>query len=223
MTREIVGNGGYLDKYQGDGIMAVFGVYSDEAQHALEACRAALANQRDILTLSKRWVSEGRADVHVRIGINSGPMIAGNVGSEAKMNYTVLGDAVNLAARLESANKQFGTLIMLGHNTYELVKDFIISRELDLLAVKGKKKGVKVYELIGMADEYVLSNDQSEMLAAYSEGLSLYREQNFLEAVNAFKRALHAVPGDGPSEAYIDRCILFSKNPPGEDWMECID
>jgi adenylate cyclase len=218
MTREIIGNGGYLDKYQGDGIMAVFGVYSDEAHHALESCRAALANQRDILTLSRRWVSEGRAEVHVRIGINSGPMIAGNVGSEAKMNYTVLGDAVNLAARLESANKQFGTLIMLGHNTYELVKSEVIVRELDLLAVKGKKLGVRVYELIGMNDDYVLSTEESDMLSAFEEGLTLYREQNFEEAILCFKRGLKSIPDDGPCKSYIERCGIFAQNPPGKDW-----
>ena len=218
MTAEIIEQGGYLDKYQGDGIMAVFGVYPGESKHALSACRAALGNQRDIIGLQQRWEEEGKPTVAVRIGINSGPMVAGNVGYEGKLNYTVLGDAVNLAARLEGANKQFGTLVMLGEKTYELVKDDVLVRELDVLAVKGKKQGVHVYELLGIKGEDVLTEQQYALLDAFEKGLLQYRSQRFDEAIKHFKEGLEIMPKDGPCEAYINRCEIFKKDPPGKDW-----
>ncbi len=218
MTAEIIEQGGYLDKYQGDGIMAVFGVYPGESNHALDACRAALGNQRDIIGLQQRWEEEGKPKVAVRIGINSGPMVAGNVGYEGKLNYTVLGDAVNLAARLEGANKQFGTLVMLGEKTYALVKDDVLVRELDVLAVKGKKQGVHVYELLGIKGEDVLSEQQYAMLDAFEHGLMQYRMRKFDEAIKHFKKGLKIMPEDGPCEAYINRCEIFKENPPGKDW-----
>ena len=218
MTAEIIEQGGYLDKYQGDGIMAVFGVYPGESNHALDACRAALGNQRDIIGLQQRWEEEGKPKVAVRIGINSGPMVAGNVGYEGKLNYTVLGDAVNLAARLEGANKQFGTLVMLGEMTYALVKDDVLVRELDVLAVKGKKQGVHVYELLGIKGEDVLTEQQYALLDAFDDGLMQYRSQKFDEAIKHFKVGLEIMPKDGPCQAYIDRCKIFKEDPPGKDW-----
>lgn len=218
MTSDILARGGFLDKYQGDGIMAVFGIYPGAATHALDACRAALENQANVRRLQARWAAEGKPPVSVRIGLNTGPVIAGNVGSEAKMNYTVLGDSVNLAARLESANKAFGTEIMMGLNTYEAVKDQVWARELDLLAVKGKKQGVRVYELIGIKGEDELDERRQEGLALFAEGLAEYRLQRFDGALPLFGRCLDALGDDGPARTYLQRCLRYQDDPPGENW-----
>jgi len=218
MTDDIIGCGGFLDKYQGDGIMGVFGVYPGQADHAFDACRAAIGNQRSIRVLQERWSKEEKPDVHVRIGINSGPMIAGNVGSEAKMNYTVLGDAVNLAARLESANKQFGTLVMIAEGTYKAVKDRVFARKLDLLAVKGKQRGVQVYELLGIKGEDLLTEQQFRLLDEFAKAVTFYQAQKFEKAIECFERGLEIVPDDGPCNAYIKRCKVYAANPPGEGW-----
>ncbi len=217
MTEDIIRCGGYLDKYQGDGIMAVFGVYTGASDHAYDACRAALANVAGLRRLNERWRSRGIPEAGMRIGINTGPMIAGNVGSEAKMNYTVVGDAVNLASRLESANKIYRTSVMISEETRKAAGERIIARELDLIAVKGKQHGVRVYELVALAeeppDERVLT-----MLELYDSAMRCWKERRWKEALAAFEAVLEVVPGDGPSLLYVERCRRFVEEPPPEDW-----
>lgn len=218
MTGDILAHGGFLDKYQGDGIMAVFGIYPGATDHALDACRTALENQAKVRRLQERWAAEGKPTVSVRIGLNTGPVIAGNVGSEAKMNYTVLGDAVNLAARLEAANKAYGTQIMMGQNTYEAVKEQVWARELDLLAVKGKKQGVRVYELVGIRGEDDPDDARQAALARFGEALAQYRLQRFERALALFGEALDLFGDDGPCRTYLQRCLRYQDDPPGEGW-----
>lgn len=152
MSEIVIKNGGTVDKFEGDAIMAVFGAPLDDPNHAALACRAAVESQLRLAELRVKWAKEGKPELFSRIGINSGPVVAGNVGSKDRFDYTVMGDTVNLGSRLEQANKEYGTEIMVGKNTYDLVqgspfKDMFSFRFLDKLTVKGKTEAVEVYEL----------------------------------------------------------------------------
>ncbi|MCK5077635.1 MAG: adenylate/guanylate cyclase domain-containing protein, partial [Calditrichia bacterium] len=150
MTEMVFENNGFLDKYIGDAIMAVYGAPVSDEEHALNACKSALEMQHRLKFLEKKWEKEKKPVLKCRIGINSGEMIVGNMGSATMFDYTVMGDEVNLGARLEGANKAYGSKIMIGHNTYLKAKEKIIARKLDLLQVKGKSKPVPVYELLSL-------------------------------------------------------------------------
>lgn len=159
MSEIVIKNGGTVDKFEGDAIMAVFGAPLGDPNHASLACKTAVEMQSRLKTLRERWKAEGRPELHVRIGINSGPVVAGNVGSKDRFDYTVMGDTVNLGSRLEGANKQYGTEIMVGKNTFDMVqnsefKDMFTFRFLDKLTVKGKTEAVEVYELGDVSNIY---------------------------------------------------------------------
>ncbi|HNY93035.1 MAG TPA: adenylate/guanylate cyclase domain-containing protein, partial [bacterium] len=217
MTEVVFKYQGYLDKYEGDAIMAVYGVPVEMQDHARRACLAALEMQRELVGLRERWRREHKPEFHVRMGINSGPMIAGNIGGKERFDYTVIGDSVNLASRLEGANKNYGTSIMISEFTRELLGDEFPLRELDLLRVKGKNQPVRVYELLGSSAAAV-SAEKRQAIAAYEEGLTLYRQKKWDAAEAAFQRALAADPEDGPSQTYIERCRYFRVNPVEENW-----
>lgn len=217
MTKVVFKYQGYLDKYEGDAIMAVYGVPVEMKDHARRACLAALEMQRELAGQRERWRREQKPEFHVRMGINSGPMIAGNIGGKERFDYTVIGDSVNLASRLEGANKSYGTSIMVSEFTRELLGDEFPLRELDLLRVKGKNQPVRVYELLGGSAADV-SAEKRAAIAAYEEGLRLYRGKEWQAAEAAFERALAADPEDGPSLTYIERCRYFSHNPVEENW-----
>jgi adenylate cyclase len=206
-----------LDKYEGDAIMAVFGAPIAHGNHAYKACAAALEMQEQLVKLRDLWTRQGRPQLRARCGINTGDMVVGNMGSETRFDYTVMGDAVNLGARLEPANKQYGTLIMIGANTYLMAKEQIIARELDLLRVKGKTEPLKVYELVGLKEKGI-SDKKSQILDIFEKGFESYLGQNWESAKTYFKQALTIDRNDGPSREYISRCDQFITNPPGADW-----
>lgn len=212
MTQVILNHQGTLDKYEGDAIMAFWGAPLDLPNHPLEACLAALENQKVLAQLRPQWQQQGLPPIEVRIGINTGEVIAGNMGSEDRFDYTIMGDAVNLASRLEGVNKQYGTRIIISENTYVKVKDQFIVRELDQIRVKGKKEPVRIYELIGKAGE--VANEQIQLINTFHQGLAFYRQKNFLAAEAEFKKA----PQDPPSAVFAQRCAYFMKNPPAEGW-----
>jgi adenylate cyclase len=212
MTEIILDTGGTLDKYEGDAIIAFWGAPLDQPDHAVRACRAALRCQRRLAELRESLRERGLPELFARIGINSGPMIVGNMGSASRFDYTVMGDSVNLGSRLESANKQYGTTIMIGESTYALARDEVIARELDLVRVKGKAKGVRVYELMGLKGE--VPETQREIATLYEQGLALYRERRFQEAHRIFSRLTE----DPPSRIFLNRCNAYLKSPPPEDW-----
>jgi len=151
MTNVILEDGGYLDKYVGDEVMCFWGAPLPQADHALRACRCALRQMARLRELNAGWPEAIR--INIGIGVNSGVMTVGNMGSPTKMNYTLMGDNVNLGARLEGTNKEYGTNIIISEYTYGLVKDKVIVRELDNIRVKGKNKPVLIYELVDMAGE----------------------------------------------------------------------
>jgi len=216
MTDIIMENRGTVDKYEGDAIMAFWGAPFHFDDHAYHACLSAVSMQRKLAELRAFWRKEGRHELRVRMGINSGLAVAGNMGSRSRMNYTVMGDAVNLASRLEGANKPYGTYAMVSDNTYAAVKDQFRFRELDTIRVMGKNVPITVYELLEMAGP--LPDKIEEVLGLYETGLALFKNRSWAEARIAFSNALKVDPADGPSKTYLERCGTFLEAPPVADW-----
>lgn len=217
MTNIILNTKGTLDKYIGDAIMAFWGAPIEFERHAFYACNSALSMQHKLNELRKRWESEGQTLIDIRIGINTGDMIVGNIGGKEHFDYTVMGDNVNLASRLEGANKEYDTRIMISEATHEIIKDEFYTRELDLIVVKGKTKPSRVFELLG-SEDFPLEAQITEALIHYNRGLDKYKQREFGSAIVYFKKVLSFVPSDGPSKIYIQRCKSFLENPPPPDW-----
>ena len=217
MTEVILAYGGIIDKYEGDAIMAEFGAPLPLPDHAVRACFAALDMQEKLAGLRKRWAEEGKPELYMRIGIGTGRMVLGNMGSKEIFDYTVVGDSVNAASRLEGANKEYGTWILISEATYLAAKEHIVARELDLIRVKGKREPVKAYELLGRREDGI-PEDLVPVLEHFHEGLRLYRERRWKEAMERFKEALKLRPDDGPSLTFLKRCERFLTNPPPEEW-----
>jgi adenylate cyclase len=208
-------HGAYVDKYIGDAVMAVFGVPAPLPDHALAAGRAALEARVALETINARYASIG-VKLEVRIGLNTGEMIVGNLGSTRKRNYTVMGDAVNLASRLEGANKEFGTHILLGETTARLVAGQLATRPLTRLRVKGKLEAVEVHELVGVPAG--LTAAQREFLAAYLPAYAHFVARRFAEAAGDFGRALTARPDDAVTHELLRQAQAFARQPPPADW-----
>jgi len=216
MTAVIFKNKGTLDKYMGDAIMAFFGAPLDQPEHHLRACFTAVGMVEKLNVLQQKWKIRGLPHLSIGIGINSGLMVVGNMGSDSLFDYTVIGDNVNLGSRLESLNKQYGTTIIISEFTYHYVKDAFTCRELDLVQVKGKEKAVTIYELV--SKEGISSQWKESFLNHYEEGLKRYRERKWEKAVEEFSSALKASPNDVTTRLYIKRCEMFSENPPPDEW-----
>lgn len=206
----------FVDKYIGDGIMALFGIPVPTPEHARLACKAALDCQEALKPLNAEFALEGLPAVKMRIGIHSGEARAGNVGSLERSNYTVLGDNVNLAARLEGANKEYDTTVMISEATWELVQGRFVARELDRIRVVGKQKPVRIYELIGVAGGALPVSP--EFLEAYADALARFKDRLWAEAIEGFQKALSLKPGDKPSQTYIERAKVFQLMPPPPGW-----
>lgn len=216
MTDVILEQGGYLDKYIGDAIVAVFGAPLLQVDHAVKACFAAIDNQKKLIVLNKKFKEMGKLQINARIGLNTGKALVGNVGSTNRLSYTVIGDEVNLGARLEAANKYYGTYTMISESTYKLAKDHVEARELDKIRVVGKKNPITVYELIDRKGE--MPESKREVIEIYEKGLNEYQNWEWQKAIDMFKDALAKDPGDGPSRSYIKRCKEYLKAPPPDDW-----
>ncbi len=217
MTDIVFKYDGTLDKYEGDAVMAVFGAPIWFPNHATNACYTCLEMQETLVELRKKWKAEGKPECRARIGLNTGDMIAGNMGSKTRFNYTVMGDAVNLASRLEGANKQYGTYIMISEFTYEQAKDNVQVRELDLIAVKGKALPVKVYELLARKTDKI-ETYKLDAIEQYLKGLEAYKQRRWDDGIKFFEKALQINPDDEPSKVYKQRCIDFKIDPPPDDW-----
>jgi adenylate cyclase len=217
MTDIVLEYGGYLDKYEGDAVVAVFGVPVDQTDHAVRACLAALDMQKALVALRKKWLAEKRPLFEARIGLNTGEMIAGNIGGKNRFDYTVIGDAVNLASRLEGANKMYGTKIMIGEETYNLAKGKIVARELDFLRVKGKARPARVYELLARRSDG-FAESLNAAFTHFARGLELYRLQEWQKAIAEFRRLLESKPDDGPAKEFLRRCDIFMQSPRPPDW-----
>ena len=226
MTNILLDHQGTLDKYIGDSIVAFYGAPVTVEEHELLACKTALAMEKKIVELREKWSHEDdKPDLvhHLRhrVGLNSGPMVTGNMGSEMRMNYTMMGDTVNVAARLESSAKLYGVYIQVAENTYKKVKDEFEWRTLDYVRVKGKKVPVHVYELL--SEKGQLDDDTAKMLMIFHEGLELYNAQKWNDALKKFEESAtledeFPTRPTTPSKVYIFRCNHFIENLPEKDW-----
>lgn len=217
MTEIIQSTHGYVDKYEGDAIMAEWGVPYPREDHAVQACLAALAQQERLEELRPALKKEFGHELRVRMGINSGVVSAGNMGSQRRFSYTVMGDAVNQAARYEPSNKVYGTYIMIGETTYELAKDAIEARLLDLLQVKGKTKPIRVYELLGRKGQ--VEPGKLRVAELYRQALEVHWQRRWDEAIALFRQALELDPDDAPSRTMLRRVEGYREAPPAEGWQ----
>lgn len=208
-TKIIINNGGTVDKYIGDGILAFWGAPIDDPEHTLHCCQTALELQNAFSALNSKWRSEGKPELMTRIGINTGEVIVGNVGSNDKLNYTAIGDSVNLASRLESLNKIYGTYTLVSEFTYDSAKDSFKFRLLDKVKVKGKTKGICIYELLSNGNDIPL-----EYTRLFNEAFTKYENANWQEALGSFKQLETKYPDDKLPKVFISRCLQFIATPP---------
>ncbi|MDZ4164177.1 MAG: adenylate/guanylate cyclase domain-containing protein [Smithellaceae bacterium] len=216
MTDLVFKYDGLLDKYMGDAIMAVYGAPLDQPDHALRACKTSLEMLFSLDVLREKWRQEGRPDLDIGIGINSGDMVVGNMGSQMRFDYTVMGDRVNLGSRLEGLNKVYGTRIILSEYTRDVVADQLVLRELDSVRVKGKAIPVKIYELLGTQRE--MTDSLRDFISRFEEGLASYRDCRWDEASRLFEEALKIRSADAPSRLYLERIEKLKIEPPPQGW-----
>ena len=213
----IQAEGGMLDKFIGDAIMAVFGTPFGHDDDEDRAVRAAIAMLRELADFNLHRAEAGLRPLAIGIGLNTDTVVSGNIGSPKRMDYTVIGDGVNLASRLESASKQYGAQALLSEFTVERLKSTYRMRDIDKVVVKGKTEAVGVYELLEFHTPETFPN-MAEVLGHFREGVTLYRGRDFAAAQTAFTRTLAIRPDDKPSQLYIDRCTHFMAEPPPQDW-----
>ena len=216
MTDIILNYGGTVDKFIGDAIMAFYGAPVMMADHPLKACVAAIDMKKRLRELQEQWRTAGLVELHARIGIHTGNATVGNMGSRNRMDYTTMGDAVNLASRLEGANKYYSTGAMMSGTTYERARDHIDVRHLDVIRVVGKSEPVSIYELLGKKG--AIPDKIYDMLEKYDRGREYFIKREWKEARQMFREGLKIVPDDGPCRVYIERCESYVKNPPKRGW-----
>jgi adenylate cyclase len=212
MMDELLAEQATLDKFLGDGIMAYFGAPLPDPRHAVRACRAALAMQRRLADINTRTPTPWR----MRIGLNTGAAVAGNMGTNTIFNFTVIGDTVNLASRLEGANKEYGSLILAGEETWRRSADDFEWRELDWLRVKGATRPMPIYELLG--EKGSLTAARRHAISLFADGLAAYRAGRWDIAERVLRDAQALDSTDRPVAVLLARCVSYSHNPPGPEW-----
>ena len=212
----IISSEGTVDKFEGDAIMAFWGAPTRQSDHAQRACFAAIDMNNRLIELRVKAVQEGITPLTVRMGVNTGQMVVGNMGSSQRMNYTIMGDAVNLASRLEGANKAYGSGMMISESTYRSCEEDIDVRELDRIMVVGKSEPVTVYQLLSRKNQ--TTGADADLVDQFSKGLEFYKAGDFRLAKSEFSSCLEIFADDGPALTYISRCQAFADNPPDADW-----
>jgi adenylate cyclase len=215
MTDLVFQSGGTLDKYMGDAIMAFWGAPVDEPDHAIRACDTALDMMKELYIMQKQFAEKGLPYIDIGIGVNTGDMSVGNMGSEIRFDYTVMGDAVNLGSRLEGINKDYGTNIVVSQYTLDKLPDEFFARHLDRVSVKGKKEPVDIYELMGKGTP---TDIEKKIREFYVDGLHLHHDREFDKAIAAFEEVLKVKPDDKASVYLIERCRMYKESPPTDDW-----
>jgi len=209
--------GGMLDKFIGDAIMAAFGTAEAHDDDADRAVRTAVAMIRELAKWNAARVGDGRLPVDIGIGLNTDQVVSGNMGSKKQMSWTIIGDGVNLASRLESACKAYGSRILISEFTYKLLKSTYYTREVDLVVVKGKTQPVAIYEVMDYHDDQSYPH-LSDALRQFRAGLQDYRQQRWAKAKSAFEEVLSMNPADKTAQLYVGRCDLLQSKPPGDEW-----
>jgi len=216
MTDIIMKYDGTIDKFEGDAIIAFFGAPIAYPDHATRACMASIEMQEKLAEMRIKWKKQDKPELYVRMGINTGEMVVGNMGSAYRMDYTIMGDAVNLASRLEGVNKQYKTEVLISEFSFEQVKDTIAARELDLIRVVGKNEPIRIYEVQSKVSD--VSPKKKKANQFFSKGLEFYRQQKWEEAAKYFIHTNKLLVGDGASKVFFNRCKGYKKNNPGKNW-----
>jgi adenylate cyclase len=216
MTTIIIKHGGTVDKYIGDSIMAFWGAPNKTLDHATQACLAAIECNMRLKILAKEWTSQGRAAFKTRIGLNTGDVVVGNIGSDQRLSYTAMGDPVNLASRLEGLNKEYSTSIIISQSVLNELPDEFVYRLLDIVVVKGKTEPVPIYELVSRKGD--VTGSDSEFLEMFGKAVNSYLEKDWEKAIFRFEKLLCLRPDDQACKIFIERCREYRDNPPGHDW-----
>ena len=215
MTDILLREFGTLDKYIGDAIMAFWGSPYPMKKHAYHACLTAVQMIERLDELNRNWSTRGFPQIAIGIGVNSGPVNVGNIGSEKRLSWTVMGDNVNLASRLEGMTKQYRVKIIVSETTYREVKHHFVTREIDKIRVKGKQQPVRIYELMALVAQ---AERHQALVAAYNQALESYRAHEWEEAAGKLQALLRDYPSDGPAQVLMQRCLEFAEEHPAEDW-----
>jgi class 3 adenylate cyclase len=218
MSDIILEQKGPIDKYQGDSIVSFFGAPLELDDHALRACTAGIIMKRMENDVNRYILEKGisPSPLLTRIGINTGEMVVGNMGTHKKMNYTIISNAVNLASRLEGVNKQYGTWILAADSTIKETRGKLLTRRLDRVKVVGINEAVRIHEILELKAD--ASDALFEQIYLFHKAMDLFEDRNWKDAENAFARVLELFPDDKPSRVYVDRCRRFHEYPPTADW-----
>ncbi|RZB34797.1 MAG: adenylate cyclase [Desulfobacteraceae bacterium Eth-SRB1] len=216
MTDIILNYKGTVDKFEGDAIIAFFGAPNELENQEEIACMACIDMQKRLSELRIKWKAEEKPELKMRIGLCTGPAVVGNMGSKTRMDYTMMGDTVNTAARLEGVNKMYGIYTLISETTFMAAGNNIMAREIDSINVVGKKEPVTIYQLLGYPKD--IDERMSKTLNNYTDGLHAYRNQDWEKAGSFFKAALELTPDDSPSKTMLIRCDEYKINPPPKDW-----
>ena len=208
---------GMLDKFIGDAIMAAFGIPVGHDDDADRAVRTAIAMMSELRAWNQSRIRDGKLPVDIGIGLNSDSVVSGNIGSKKRMDYTIIGDGVNLAARLESACKQYGAHILISEFTYRALRGTYRMREVDIVVVQGKTKPVSIYEVLDYHNDDSYPN-LVDAMGLFRNGLLSYRKRQWAKAGKLFDEVLALNPNDKAAKLYIERCVKMAANPPGDDW-----
>jgi adenylate cyclase len=215
MTDILFANLGTLDKYIGDAIMAFWGSPYPQSDHAESACHCALEMSQALVKLNEKWRQEDRPPIAIGIGLNTGEVNVGNMGSEKRLAWTVMGDNVNLASRLEGITKQYQIQIVISESTFNDVAGKFVCRELDKIKVKGKNQPVTIYELMGVESE---RPKYAALLGGFDRAMQAYRSQNWREASAQFGELLGTYPDDGPTRVFLQRALEYMETAPESNW-----
>jgi adenylate cyclase len=216
MTDIILRHEGTVDKFEGDAIIAFFGAPNELKNHPEVACKASIDMQNRMVELRNHWRSQDKPELKMRIGLCTGPAVIGNMGSKNRMDYTMMGDTVNTAARLEGVNKIYGIYTLVSDSTQQGLNGNIFAREIDSINVVGKDEPVTIYEPMGYTGD--IDSNRVDMTKQYAAGLNAYRNRQWDTAVELFQAALSLVSDDGASKTMLERCFEFKESPPGEGW-----
>jgi len=217
MTDIILSYGGTLDKYEGDAIIAFWNAPLDQPDHAVRACRAALECQKRLEELRPVFAQKSGHELYMRVGLNSGPAVVGNMGSHSRFDYTAMGDTINMASRLEGACKHYSVPILVGDTTFQMAKDVVAAREVDLIRVVGKSNPERVYQIL--EEKSQASPNMQENVATFHQALDLYRNKRWDDALNLFRK----IKDDKLSAVYVSRIEQLKQNPPPGDWSGIYD